>query len=429
MESICVEGGGSFGFIPDCSMVGTVFINWCAKALLTVAHNVRVKVGSNIFFLGDCLKGQSKSLYFPQWLADTIVSEVQYDNGLVYTPTPFEKTGSVLSAKSIAGLYESVKALTKIKFIHNVVKLSSEAQSNGVANDPISILNMLYSELSNLHSQDALIQDILLDIVSSNENEGQIQKAISKQEWWDTWGANHCIAYARALRLQQCINFKDRVLQHFVSDEFKELQEKGADIFSTLEVPTPSGYGGGDLTFSSGHIDMSRYISQAGPCFAGDCFVLMHGNTYCKVRNLRKGDRVYGGHAVACILFTPAHSMKVEMVHFESGLQITPWHPIHQEGLPWMFPAEHPAGKLVQSYIDGYYNLVLESGHVIEMHGYKVCTLGHGFTDNEVIVHPYFGTNAVVEDLKTYNGWEYGFIKMNPLRLRRDSETGLVNRI
>jgi Mg-chelatase subunit ChlD len=426
MESICVEGGGSFGFIPDCSMVGTVFINWCAKALLTVAHNVRVQVDEDIFFIGDCLKGQSKSLYFPKWSDEKRVSQIQYDTRLVYRPTPIEQIGSVLSTKSIAALYETIKALTQVKYIHNVVKLNSEAQTQG-AIDPVGRLTILYTELLNLHSQDQLIQDILLDIMSSNENEGQIQKAISNQEWWDTWGANHCIAYARALRLQQCINFKDRVLQHFVSDEFKELQEKGADIFSTLEAPTPSGYGG-DLTFSSGSINMSQYILQAGPCFAGDCFVYMHGNTYCKVRNLRKGDRVYGGHRVDCILFTPAKD-KVEMVHFESGLQITPWHPMRQEGGSWMFPAEHPEGTLKKEYMDGYYNLVLESGHIVQMHGFEVCTLGHGFTDNDVIAHPYFGTEAVIQDLKTYSGWDYGFVMMDSLRLRKDSETGLVNRI
>jgi hypothetical protein len=174
---------------------------------------------------------------------------------------------------------------------------------------------------------------------------------------------------------------------------------------------------------------MSQYIRQAGPCFAGDCFVRMHGNTYCKVRNLRKGDRVYGGHPVACLLFTPAHYTKVEMVHFESGLKITPWHPMRQEGHPWMFPAEHPEGQLKKEPMDGYYNLVLESGHIVEMHGYEVCTLGHGLIDNEVITHPYFGTAAVIEDLKTYSGWNYGFVMMDPLRLRRNSETGLVCRI
>jgi Mg-chelatase subunit ChlD len=429
MESVCVEGGGSFGFIPDCSMVGTVFINWCAKALLTVAHNVRVQVGEETFFIGDCLKGQSKSMYFPIWKDDMKIEGVQYDNGLFYTPIPIEQFGSTLQAKYISKLYDTVKALTHIQGIPHVERLGQSHHQQDTDNDPMWNLTRLYTELSSLKSQDPLIQDMLLDIMSSNESEGQIQKAVSKQEWWSTWGANHCIAYARALRLQQCINFKDKVLQHFASDDFKELQEKGADIFSTLEPPTPSAYTAGNLTFSSGPINMSQYMYQAGPCFAGDCFVRMHDNTYCKVRNLRKGDLVYGGHAVACLLFTSAHYAKIEMVHFESGLQITQWHPMRQEGLPWMFPAEHPAGKLKKEPMDGYYNLVLESGHIVEMHGYEVCTLGHGFTENDVIAHPYFGTESVIKDLKTYSGWDYGFVMMDPFRLIRSSETGLVIRI
>jgi Mg-chelatase subunit ChlD len=429
MESICVEGGGSFGFIPDCSMVGTVFINWCAKALLTVAHSVRVHVGEDTFSIGDCVKGQSKTLYFPQWSDTMRVSQLQYDNGGVYHPVAVEQFGSVLEAKTISMLYDAVKAVTRLKYISPVERLNADGSQQDSNEHPVDKLEHLYSHLSSLADPSPFIQDVLLDIQSSNDSEGQIQKALSKQDWWSTWGANHCVAYARALRLQQCINFKDKVLQHFATEEFKELQEKGSDIFSTLEAPTPSGYGyGGASSFNSGPIDMSHYMVAAGPCFAGDCYVRMNDNTYCKVRNLRKGDLVYGGHKVACLLFTPAQS-KVEMIHFESGLKITPWHPMRQEGLPWMFPAEHPGGQLMKTYMDGYYNLVLETGHIVQMHEYDVCTLGHGFEDNDVIAHPYFGTDAVVKDLKGYSGWDYGFIMMDPLRLIRSSETGLVIRI
>ena len=357
------------------------------------------------------------------------IAGVQYDNGLLYNPVPVEKFGSTQQAKYISKLYDTVKALTRVKYIPHVKKLNDSLHPKDTHNDPIWNLTNLYSELSSLQSQDSLIQDMRLDIMSANDSEGQIQKAISKQEWWSTWGANHCVAYARALRLQQCINFKDKVLQHFASDDFKELQEKGADIFSTLEAPKPSACTTGNLAFSSGPINMSQYIYQAEPCFAGDCFVRMHNTTYCKVRNLRKGDIVYGGHRISCLLFTPAQYAKVEMVHFESGLQITQWHPMREEGKSWVFPADHPGGSLQTLIMDGYYNLVLESGHIVEMHGYEVCTLGHGFTDNEVIAHPYFGTGAVLHDLKTYPGWDYGFMMIDPLRLTRSSETGLVIRI
>jgi Mg-chelatase subunit ChlD len=424
MDAICVEGGGSFGFIPDCSMVGTVFIHWCAKALLTVAHNVRIQVGNDIVSIGDCCKGQSKSLYFPEWTETSVVKQVYYDNGLVYTPTPIQQTGSIVATKYISKLYDAVKALTRLKHITYVDKESSAQPLH--ENDPYYKLTSLYAELLSLQAPEQLLQDMVRDIKSSNANEGQLQKAFSKQGWWDTWGANHCIAYARALRLQECINFKDRVLQHFAGDEFRELQGKGADLFSTLEPPTPSGYGsGGDITFS-----MGQFMMASGPCFAGDCTVRMHDDTYCKVRDLRKGDTVYGGHKVLCLLFTPAQYAKVEMVHFKDGLQITPWHPMREyEGSPWIFPAEHPEGYLKKTPMDGYYNLVLESGHVVEMNRYDVCTLGHGFTENDCIAHPYFGTDAVLKDLKGYSGWDYGFIMMDPFRLIRSSETGLVIRI
>jgi hypothetical protein len=33
-------------------------------------------------------------------------------------------------------------------------------------------------------------------------------------------------------------------------------------------------------------------------------------------------------------------------------------------------------------------------------------------TDNEVISHPYYGTDAVLEVLSTKEGWEKGFVEL-----------------
>jgi hypothetical protein len=33
------------------------------------------------------------------------------------------------------------------------------------------------------------------------------------------------------------------------------------------------------------------------------------------------------------------------------------------------------------------------------INGVECVTLGHGFTDNDVIAHPYFGTQKIIDDL------------------------------
>ncbi len=166
-----------------------------------------------------------------------------------------------------------------------------------------------------------------------------------------------------------------------------------------------------------------------GPCFTGDCVVLMADTRYKRVDQLKKGDEVWslsGSHKIMAVLVTPVHKT-VYMVRFTSGLKITPWHPMKFLTDKWVFP--HDVGEQCDMFLDTYYNLVLESGHIVEINGHPVCTLGHGFEDNDVIKHPYFGTEAVIKDLKNHPDWESGYLRMDPLRLIRSSETGHVVRI
>jgi hypothetical protein len=116
------------------------------------------------------------------------------------------------------------------------------------------------------------------------------------------------------------------------------------------------------------------------------------------------------------------------MVTFHTGLKITPWHPMKlKEDTEWVFPND--VGVTRKLWVEAYYNLALESGHIVELNGFQVVTLGHGFRDNDVISHPYFGTHAVIDDLKKHPDWEGGFLIMNPDNIVRSSETGMIQKI
>ena len=424
LESICIQGNGTYGFIPDCSMVGTVFINWAAKALLTLAHHIMIdpRIGSSIA-VGDIIKGCSQKIVLP--FADIPSVVVTYDNGQELT-VPVNHQEAVTEAARNAFYLE---------------KLRMEMFDYKKAKDGPSVvtrhIQALKAEIDALPDATEFQKDISLDIESADDSEGQIMKAADTR-YWNTWGRNHCLAYYHALKLQQCVNFKDKVLQHFASDEFKALQEKGIDIFSNIPAPQPSVrsyggyYGGGGSAYAPNPtarlftLDMSQYVNTSGPCFTGDCVVLMSDTRPKRVDELKKGDEVWGGHKVKAVLITPVHKT-VPMVRFSSGLKITPWHPMKYLSDEWVFP--HDVGENVEMFVDAYYNLVLESGHVVEINSHPVCTLGHGFDDNDVIKHPYFGTQAVIEDLKKHRHWEEGRLRMDPLHMVRSSETGLVIRI
>lgn len=436
LESICILGNGTYGFIPDCSMVGTVFINWAANALLTLSHHITIELpDATKHTVGDIILGRSQTIVLPYM--DITSVNITYDNGQ-------EDTIPVTQVDSQS---ESTKNAVYLNKLLIQIENMKKAQVSGhIITERIV---MLKNEIDDLTDATEFMKDISCDILSDNDNEGQIMKASSCNKWWISWGRNHCLSYFHALKLQQCVNFKDKVLQHFTSDAFKALQEKGIDIFSSLPAPTPSvtlSYSGGsyyapnptvpislfssqggDSNIRSISIDMSNYVNNSGGCFTGDCKVKMSDGSEKRVDELKKGDIVQGGYKIVAVLVTPVNK-EVDMVVFTRGLKITPWHPmIIKDDDQWAFPVE--LHKITNIYVDNYYNLVLETGHIVELNTHQVVTLGHGFVTNNVIKHPYFGTQAVIDDLKKHQDWESGFLVMNSENIVRSSESGLIQKI
>jgi len=81
------------------------------------------------------------------------------------------------------------------------------------------------------------------------------------------------------------------------------------------------------------------------------------------------------------------------------GLLITEHHPVRIGG-EWVFPVDVAGAETKEVPCVWVYNLVLGAVHVVRVGGVECCTLGHGFTDNAVIEHAYFGTHRVVDDLR-----------------------------
>ena len=59
------------------------------------------------------------------------------------------------------------------------------------------------------------------------------------------------------------------------------------------------------------------------------------------------------------------------------------------------------------------YNFVLSTGHILVVDGVACCTLGHGLK-GDVIEHAFYGTQAVVNDLKAFPGWTSGVVVLTP---------------
>jgi hypothetical protein len=72
------------------------------------------------------------------------------------------------------------------------------------------------------------------------------------------------------------------------------------------------------------------------------------------------------------------------------------------------------------------YNFVLENKHIIVIGNTMCATLGHGFTDNDVIKHDYYGTDKVINDLKSFNGFDNGLITFDSNCIIRDNKNNVI---
>ena len=400
LEALSIEGNGTYGFIPDCSMVGTVFINYCCAILSTVATQIRV----GGVYVGSLSAGQSRTVKV---------------TGLTVGGTVKINYGDQETTVAIQAGTESM-ALERAALDHlyaEVLRCCSPRHDDGYRQS----FTALHSWVSAALPDSLMKKDILKDILSEDENEGQLMRAVSKKMWFDRWGLNHLISYSRALVCEQTVNFKDAVLQHFCGDLFRSIQDKANGLFIDLPPPRSS---------ITPHVVVSGYqMSQmsnnaSGGCFGGDCMVEMADGGGKLVSLIEKGDVLAGGGVVRTVVKTLLDGL-TPMVVFPDGLVITPWHPVHNGSNMWFFPANRIEPKMVK--LDAYYNFVLDSTHTAIIDSMRVCTLGHGF-EGEVIGHPFFGTQAVIENLKGHDGWDAGLVVLTGT-VRRDPQTNLVCQI
>jgi hypothetical protein len=118
-----------------------------------------------------------------------------------------------------------------------------------------------------------------------------------------------------------------------------------------------------------------------------------------RVSQITRGDYVktcFGEGKVACTLRGSCLGNLSKLVELKGGLLITPYHPIRINRV-WQFPCD-----IAQTNIrscEFIYNFVLENGHTMEINGIECVTLAHHFKEN-IVKHDYFGTEAVIIDLK-----------------------------
>lgn len=420
LQDISEWGNGLFGFIPDCSMVGTVFVNFLANMLTTAVPNMEIRVntrdtGHIAFQTGPLCLDQPRD-----FVLEPSSPPSSYSIGNEVT----ERTVTVVEAALdpfVAAYADYMKA------IDDAIRTKTI--------EPLLRFHTAYAAQS-----DQKIKDLLRDVQSPNESEGQVGMALS---YFQRWGEHYLRSYRTAQKLQVAMNFKDPGLQIYGGDLFHAIQGDGDRIFCDLPAPIPSRATPTQMlsqtqtlsqtpthhsTYSASPISMAVFHNQSGGCFVGSSLIRMSDMSLKQIRYIRPGDNLWcptTNSATNVIALVECNSYAQTQLMTQLGsLCITPWHPIRLNSGEWKFPADLTSPAPYQ--LNKVFNLVLDTGHTVEAEGVICCTLAHGFQEDKV-KHDYFGTSAVIHDLTRLPGWSMGFPTFRNLVAIRDPTTNLVN--
>jgi len=450
---------GIYSFIPDSSFVGTVFVNSLSSFLVNFATNVTAKITtnnsnnssnssnstSNILNLGSIMYGQSRDIV----VSNDFIKNNNVELSLTYTA--FDSSNSSNSS-SFVNISQPSKKLLINKNISNsdLTNLTNNYYrmkigyiiSNNIDNDRqlTNQLNLLVDEMYALNSNtntntSTFFKDLIKDI------SGQILLASSNRSNWEKWGQRYLRSIAMAHMTQICTNFKDPGIQHYGGKLFRELRDKIDEIFCRLPPPKSSVRSGVSVS------NMRTFNNSNNPCFAGQCEVMMVDNSTKLVKDIVIGDVVKAPNrrcARVKYIVKSIVELPIKMIKFNSGLIITPWHPIRVlNGIKeeWQFPklvnAKLPellSNKEVvysEEECPAVYSFVLENDHIMIINNIQCITLGNNFSKGGPEYHPYFSSNKVIDDLKILDDEQKnnGLVEINSDFIVRDRDSYIIKAI
>ena len=423
LSTLCnFTNNGCYHFMPDASMVGPVSICRIANSLLSDNNQFKIEL-----------------------VEDTgvaITLEEDIDPATLYELTRYHV------CQILNSICKSLDSQDKLR-----LSLYEHLKSYIV-----TIINRFKAEEKRIESYNMFIE-LYKDLYSLDKDEGQIFLAI-KNSYWKTWGKHYLLSLYSAHMNRKCHNFKDKSVQYYGCQEFKNLITDGFDKFCKIEPPKPSAqiintrasspprttpnrsYTMNPRASSPPRTtpNMENYLS--GSCFADGSRILLADGTEAKIETLDGSEELYyDGNSSVQIKYISRMRVEnmVDMCHI-GGLVITPWHPIYADSKKeWVFPIEltnesnNQYSFMMPTQIKWLYNIVLKTGHYICVDGFQCVSMGHNLLEfdstTKILEHSYYGTNKVITDLEAFKDEYTQIITLRDnFVIDRDS-AGLVCRI
>jgi hypothetical protein len=457
---LATKGNGIFGYIPDGTMVGTIFINAISNILATGANGCTLNIIANANLtllgtispastkpsnninidLGSLLYGQTRTLVFE--VTNKLEPQIQGFIDFNYDSKHLEIPIKLSLASTPQTIVNNIARCNIVSIISQLI-----ADNNITHKDLITLFPSKYST----DTITPYITDLITDCVDKDANKGQLGKSVEKGSWYSKWGRHYLRSVIRAHQLQQCLNFKDLAPQHYNGAKFTEYQEQIEIVFNNIAPPQPSiatpsfstgrytSYNGGQAAAASPSYASipTSYYNVSGGCFTGNWLVNMANGTVKPVKAIQPNDVVVsknsptGTATIKCVVKLRINS-DIPMSCPDGINGITNYHPIYTDSQPdqWIFPVDYTTATYGSERGQYMYDFVLDQGHTVSMQGgFNIACLGHGITSSPVIAHEYFGTNRIIDDLKDHDDWSTGYITMDNWCFKRNAITNRIERL
>jgi hypothetical protein len=375
---------GTFNYISDPGMIGTVFINSIANILSEAERDIVVN-GKNY---GSVRYGQPRHIALPSAPVNGISI-----GGNVVTPITTNKNDD-----------ETKFALE----LYNVSNILEKATNVIVPQEGFNYIRDAIKQTSD----DGLLEDLTGELTLGFFNEKNFKR----------WGKFYSLAMLSYYRNEWCGNFRDKGIQRFGTGAlFNLIKEKMSAIFESSPMPPPS-YNDIPVASVVRTKGFGALLSVESGCFSGGSLIRMSDSSLKRVDKLVAGDILYGNNKVEYIMISPP----TNMMKVCNGLEITPWHPvIAREGEYFTFPKDRFPQIQPSKEKKVAYNLYVGGHHFFMGHdNLLVAGLGHGDTDHEVLGHQFFGDKEKLLSIMEKHADDNGVVTVNGFL--RDPDTGLV---
>lgn len=450
-------GHGMYSFIPDCSMIGTVFSNYIANITNIQIKKVSIELtscnGCNLVsyeqknvVVYNLHKDQTKNILYTFKLHNTdqvsmtfkIISNFSKNVNIEIVPNTDINLETIIVEECRTSFIKYVKELVQQNNLYN--------QQRG-----LSELLTILKNYKSMYSENDKINCMIRDFESTNSDEGQLTKSFSRQDWYNKWGKHYALSVLRAHELEETNNYKTPSVSYYGGETFIKIRDNADTIFTMLPAPKPSlkpmGYYNSSYshTSSTSNMNVPVPVSQDafvrnfyGGCLDGECPVdVLDGKKY--MSDIKKGDIVrhsMGTSRVRCLVrhdtldeFTEYAVLCCKDKQNILPLKITKWHPVKTseifDGNP-TFPNDlvnftklPNTNYFVVEKPKYVYNIVMEEGDYpwFTVGGFECVALGHKEKVNTVLAHDYY-SERVVDDLKRMPGWDNGSVTISQKKVR-----------